>query len=99
RRVDGSAPGTVEQVCIGQQPLCGGQREPFAFDARVDQATALQVFFTVVERLDQHALDVVVAEAVARLHRDLLRNASGGFARAHFEQIVFVDVQLDLEPR
>src|SRR5258708_1592957 len=47
--LDGDALRVAQQIGIAGQALDGSEHEPFGFDARFDQTTAFQVFFTVVE--------------------------------------------------
>ena len=66
-------------------------------DARLAELPLPDVVLGVVERLLEHALDLLVGEAVRRLHLDRPLAAGAQVARRHAQDAVGVDQERDLE--
>src|ERR1700685_176643 len=71
----------------------------FSFVARFDYLALAKVFFGIVERIENHSLDLIVGQSVAGLHFDLGFLAAALFARRDVQNAVGVDQELDLNAR
>ena len=67
--------------------------------ARLDQQARREIGLGVLERVEQHPLDLVVGQAVGRLHLDRLLDVGPQLARRDAEDAVGVDLKLHLDAR
>jgi hypothetical protein len=95
--LDGLALTGIQQIGVGRERLLGRVNDAAALHAGLRQATLLEVFLAVVERIDEHLLDLLVREAVTRLHLHALLYARRQLSSAHLEQRVFIDVEAHLQ--
>ena len=88
-----------EQVAIGRQRRARGQQHALGLDARLAQRAQPHVVFRVAEAVAQHARDLLVGQAIARLDDDRRLHARGLFFRAHAEQPVGIDLEAHADAR
>src|ERR1700730_564968 len=73
-----------------------GSKDCRSLAARFDQLAPAEVFFRVVERVENHAFDLLVGETVARLYLNLCLFAAALLASGDVQNSVGVDQGLDL---
>ena len=69
------------------------------FVAGLDQKALGKVLFGVVERIENHALDLLVGQSVRRLHFNLRRQPAALFPSRYLQNAVGVDQEVDLDAR
>ncbi len=73
----------LQQVAVRGERLAASRSPPRSPSTRAStSAPALEVLLAVVERVEQHLLDLLVGQAVARLDLDLLLDAGRQLSRA-----------------
>src|SRR6478735_4292452 len=88
----------VEQVCITVERLVCGEQDTCRFYLVVAQPPQLEITLAVIQGIDQHLLDFVVGQPVARLHLHALADARRELHGLHAEQVVLVHVEAHFEP-
>ena len=98
RRASSSSRAIVGELRRAQR-LLGRLDDRLGFVARVDQQARGEVGLGVLERVEQHPLDLVVGQPVRRLHLDRLLDVGAQLARGDAEDAVGVDLELHLDAR
>ena len=81
------------------QRFLGGLDDRLGFVARLDEQPRREVGLRVLERVEQHALDLLVGQAVGRLHLDRLLDVGAQLVRGDAQDAVGVDLELHLHAR
>ena len=95
------SPGASSRPAISRevrraQRLLGGEDHRLGLVARLDQQARREVGLGVLERIEQHALDLLVGQAVRRLHFDRLLDVGAQLVRGDAQDAVGVDLELHL---
>ena len=89
----------VQQFDVGVERGLRGQQNALGLDLLLAQRARDHVHLRRVVRILQHARDLVVAEAVRRLHGDRRFHAGAHLARRHGQQPVRIDLVRDADAR
>ena len=81
------------------QRFLGRENDGFGLVARLDEQARREVGFGVLERVEQHPLDLLVGQAVGRLDLDRLLDVGAQLARGDAQDAVRVDLKLHLHAR